>query len=199
VIGLDEPRETIELGSLEHGLEIDLVTHDAKKFFGLLLRRNGYVLEQLYSPLVVPTSPAHEELRKIARGCITRHHSHHYHGFARTQWELFDKKHPRRIKPLLYVFRVILTGIHLMRSGVIEANPTTLNEEFGLPYIPELIARKMASHERPALNEPDVEFFRREYDRLIAVLEEAAASRLPESASSREALNDLLICCRLGD
>lgn len=200
VVGLDAPRETIEVESLDHGLEIDLVTHDAKKFFELLLRRNGYVLEQLYSPLIVRTGPLHEELKEIARGCITRHHAHHYFGFARTQWDLFDKERPRRIKPLLYVFRVILTGIHLMRRGIIEANLTTLNEEFSLPYIPELIARKMEGHERSTLDEPDVEFFHREYERLIAMLEEAAAaSRLPESASSREALNAMLIRCRMGD
>src|ERR687884_1440485 len=51
VVGLDPGRETIEVSEVRDGLEIDLVTHDAKKFFSLMLRRNGYVLEQLYSPL----------------------------------------------------------------------------------------------------------------------------------------------------
>jgi uncharacterized protein len=27
--------------------------NDVKKFFGLLLKKNGYVLEQLYSPLIL--------------------------------------------------------------------------------------------------------------------------------------------------
>lgn len=45
------------------GLEIDLVTHDARKFFSLMLKKNGYVLEQLLSPLIVMTTPEHEELR----------------------------------------------------------------------------------------------------------------------------------------
>ncbi len=198
VIGLHEPRETISVESFEHGMELDLVTHDVKKFFSLLLRRNGYVLEQLYSPLVVRTGAEHQELKEIARGCITRHHAHHYFGFARKQWELFYKEHPRRIKPLLYVFRVLLTGIDMMRTGRVEANLTVLNQEFGLPYIPELIERKMATHERSTLDDPDVEFFRREYERLITVLEESSAhSQLPETASAREALNDLLIRCRM--
>ncbi len=59
------------------------MTHDARKFFKLLLAKNGYLLEQLYSPLVVLTTPEHEDLKSIARGCITRHHNHHYRGFAR--------------------------------------------------------------------------------------------------------------------
>jgi len=40
---------------------MDIVSHDARKFFGLLLKKNGYVLEQLYSPLVVRATPQHSE------------------------------------------------------------------------------------------------------------------------------------------
>src|SRR5437764_11402533 len=47
VVGLDAGRETVESSTTDGGLEVDLVTHDAKKFFGLLLRKNGYVLEQV--------------------------------------------------------------------------------------------------------------------------------------------------------
>lgn len=65
--------------------------------FSLLLKRNGYVLEQLYSPLVIAALPQHEELKRIARNCITRHHVHHYLGFADTQWRLFEKESPPRI------------------------------------------------------------------------------------------------------
>jgi len=57
VLGLDVADETVESSGVREGLEIDLVTHDAKKFFGLLLKKNGYVLEQLYSPLVVYAKP----------------------------------------------------------------------------------------------------------------------------------------------
>ena len=66
VVGLDSGRETVEASTMEGGFEVDLVTHDARKFFGLLLKKNGYVLEQLYSPLVVHTTPEHEELKAVA-------------------------------------------------------------------------------------------------------------------------------------
>ena len=131
VVGLDVGPETIESSKDDDGLELDLVTHDARKFFGLMLKKNGYVLEQLYSPLVVHTTPEHEELKAIARGCVTKYHAHHYFGFAETQWRLFDKERPRRVKPLLYVYRVLLTGIHLMRTGEVEANLVRLNVEAG--------------------------------------------------------------------
>src|SRR5262245_19040496 len=85
-IGLLPLEETIEKSYVEDGKELDIVTHDMRKFFLLLLKHNGYVLEQLYSPLVIHTSPEHEELRVIATGCITRFHAQHYLGFVRTQW-----------------------------------------------------------------------------------------------------------------
>ncbi len=181
-------------------LEMDIVSHDVRKFFGLLLKKNGYVLEQLFSPLIVHTTPEHEELKEICRaGVITRHHSHHYFGFAETQWKLFLKESPRRVKPLLYVYRVLLTGIHLMRTGVIEANLVTLNAEFRLPYIGELVARKLAGPEMSKLEDADVAFHEGEYQRLRGVLQAAhEASGLPESPSegARAALNDLLVRVR---
>src|SRR5947199_7696043 len=199
VVGLDVGPETIEASRKEDGLELDLVTHDAKKFFGLLLRKNGYVLEQLYSPLVVHTTPEHEEVKAIARGCVTKHHSHHYFGFAETQWKLFDKERPRRVKPLLYVYRVLLTGIHLMRTAEVEANLLTLNEEFRLPYVADLVARKLAGPERSSLADADIAFHESEYQRLRADLQAAhEACKLPElpSADTRAALDDLLVRVR---
>jgi predicted nucleotidyltransferase len=180
-------------------LEMDIVSHDVKKFFGLLLKKNGYVLEQLYSPLIVHTTPEHAELKAIAHSCITRHHSHHYFGFAETQWKLFLKESPRRVKPLLYVFRVLLTGIHLMRSGVIEANLVTLNKSFQLPYIPDLVTRKLSGPEKSTLADADVALYETEYERLRGELQTAhESSQLPESPSeeTRAALNELLIRIR---
>jgi predicted nucleotidyltransferase len=42
VLGLDVRDETIEQSVVDEGLEIDLVTHDLRKFMGLLLKKNGY-------------------------------------------------------------------------------------------------------------------------------------------------------------
>ena len=199
VVGLDVRDETVEDSRVIEGLEMDMVSHDVRKFFGLLLKKNGYVLEQLFSPLIVHTTPEHSELKTIARNCITKHHSHHYFGFAETQWKLFDKERPRRVKPLLYVYRVLLTGIHLMRTGEVEANLVTLNKEFRLPYIGDLVACKQ-SGENTTLADADVAFHQREYERLRAELQTAHdASRLPElpSEETRSALNDLLLRIRL--
>ena len=199
VIGLDVGRQTEQKEGIYDGLEIDLVTHDAGKFFGLMLRRNGYVLEQLLSPLVVYTTPEHEELKSIAKGCITRHHAHHYMGFATTQWKLFEKESPPRVKPVLYTFRVLLTGIHLMQTGEVQANLCLLNQSAKLSYLDDLIEIKRTGAEKGELQAADVEFYRREYERLLKELEDSyQRSQLTEMPSSRAALNDLLVRLRLG-
>jgi predicted nucleotidyltransferase len=198
VVGLKTGQETVEKSGVHDGLEIDLVTHDAKKFFGLLLKKNGYVREQLVSPLVVHTTPEHAELKEIARQCITRHHAHHYLGFAETQWRLFQKADPPHVKPLLYVYRVLLTGIHLMRTGQLQANLILLNEEFKLPYIPDLIERKVSGTEKGRLEQANLGFHQREYERLRGDLEQAyQESKLPEVPSGIAALHDLLVRVRL--
>jgi uncharacterized protein len=196
VVGLEQGVQTIEVSEVRDGVDVDLVTHEARKFFMLLLKPNGYVLEQLYSPLVVCTSPAHAELLSIAVGCITRRHAHHYRGFALTQWGLFVKE--RRVKPLLYLYRVLLTGIHLMRTGTVEANLRHLNEEFQLPQVPHLLELKTTGVERSRLDDKDISFHEREYGRLLEVLDEAAeTSILPDQPSAQGALDDLLVRLRL--
>jgi predicted nucleotidyltransferase len=198
VVGLRTGHETIEKSGVHDGIEIDLVTHDAKKFFSLLLKKNGYVLEQLLSPLLVHTTPELAELKEIARQCITRHHVHHYLGFAETQWKLFEKENPPRVKPLLYVYRVLLTGIHLMQSGSVEANLIRLNESAKLPYLDDLIRRKTGGAEKGRLTESDLSFHRSEYERLRNKLQQAyVTSDLPEAPRGSAALHDLLVRLRL--
>lgn len=197
VIGFESGPQTIERAGSSGSVEIDLVTHDIKKFLSLLMGRNGYALEQLYSPLVVVTTPEHEELKEVARGCITRNHHHHYLSFAENEWRALAQKESRQVKTVLYLFRVLLSGIHLMRTGEAEANLVHLNEEFALPYVPDLIARKMAGTERSPLAATEVALYEQEYQRLRDLLVESAeGSHLPDKGSAGPALNDLLIRTR---
>jgi uncharacterized protein len=201
VVGLEEGPDTIERTFMHENLEIDLVMYDVKKFFTLLMKKNGLALEQIFSPLVVVTSPEHEELKELTPRLITRHHYHHYYGFAESQWKLFNRDVPHRVKPLLYIYRVLLTGIHLMRSGEVETNLLRLNAIFQLPFIPDLIARKLAGPEKAVLDEVDMPWHEQQYTRLLQELKLASEnSTLPDgpSKADKQQLNDLLIRLRLG-
>jgi len=197
VVGLLPLQETIEV-SRDEDIELDLVTHDVRKFFTLLLRPNGYVLEQLLSPIIVRTSPEHEELKQLVPLLLTKFHAHHYIGFANNQWELFRKEPAPRVKPLLYTFRVLLTGIHLMTEHQVEANLAVLNQTYRLPFVPELLDRKINGAERETLGPEEIERFEAEFLKLRERLVDAAAkTSLPEAATARPALNDLLVGIRL--
>lgn len=196
LVGLKEPDETRSKMWLRDGVEMDLVTHDLRKFVRLMLRHNGYVLEQLLSPLVVHTTDVHAELVAHAPAVLTSHHAHHYRGFARTQWRLFEKN--GELKPLLYTFRVLLTGIHLMRSGQVVADlPTLVGEVAGAPaYLPELIDAKSAAEHGGA--EVDRARVAADVERLHALLDEAQESSvLPGLHSAYDALHDLVVRVRL--
>lgn len=199
--GMDRVDETVKSAHVRDGLEIDLVTHEVRKFFTLLLRDNGYVLEQLYSPLVVYTTAEHEELKSIARGCLTSACARHYLGFAANQWILFEKESPRRVKPLLYVFRVLLTGAHLMRTGEVNASlPECLasSKDERLQWLDDLIAQKRAGEEQGTLSDRNYNHYEREYLRLRTGLEEAAGrSSLPPHATAADALKDFLMRIRM--
>ncbi|MGW0680809.1 nucleotidyltransferase domain-containing protein [Streptomyces sp. NPDC002767] len=197
LVGLREPEETRSRMWDRDGVEMDLVTHDLRKFVRLMLRRNGYVLEQLLSPLVVRTGEAHRELVSLAPGVLTRHHAHHYRGFATTQWRLFGKT--GELKPLLYTFRVLLTGVHLMRSGEVQADLRALAEEAGAPsYLPDLMAAK-AEREHGAA-EVDHARVADDVERLHALLDAAQqASALPDTPSVHDALHAFVVRVRLAD
>ncbi|GGN43337.1 nucleotidyltransferase domain-containing protein [Streptomyces fuscichromogenes] len=196
LLGLREPEETRSKTWVRYGVEMDLVTHDLRKFARLMLRRNGYVLEQLLSPLVAHTGDAHRELAALAPGVLTSHHAHHYRGFAVTQWRLFEKT--GELKPLLYTFRVLLTGIHLMRSGEVQAHlPTLIGEVPEAPgHLPELIAAKSErEHGKAAVEHARVES---DVERLHVLLDEAQnGSALPDAPTAHDALHDLVVRVRL--
>lgn len=199
VIRLSPPDETVEVMDKGAPIEIDLVTHDLRKYAGMLLKRNGYVLEQVYSPIVVLGGPLLDELREICKGCITRNHRHHYRGFAENQWKMVTRGPRPTVKGLLYTYRVLLAGIHLMRTGIVEANLRTLNGSFRLGYIDDLIARKTTGAEKQPVGDQEVAMHEREFNRLRDLLESASLeSHLPEEPSAGPALEDFVVRVRLG-
>ncbi|HEX5105076.1 MAG TPA: nucleotidyltransferase domain-containing protein [Pirellulaceae bacterium] len=138
-----------------------------------------------------------DRLRPIAGRCVTRFHYFHYRGFFATQRKLLEKEEPKRAKSLLYAYRVLLTGIHLLRIGQVEANLRRLNEQFRLPYIDDLIASKTGERTvSPAL---DWTFHDAELARLDQQMADAFANSIMGETRDMGAVNDLLIELRLAD
>lgn len=196
LLGLKPPRETHAVAQ-KQPLDIDWVAHDLRKFARMMTSHNGYVLEQLYSPLVVLTSPAHEELMELGKGCVTRPTVRHYQGFAKGRRQRLEEP-AATVKHLLYAYRVLLSGIHLMRSGDVTPNIAVLNEHFRLPQIDELIERKQHGSETMGLDPAEIAGHQEHLDVLEGWLEAAhAKSKLPEMPTTVAALEDFVIRLRL--
>jgi len=195
LLGLFPPPETISVDD-QTAIDLDWVAHDLRKFSRLMTRHNGYVLEQLFSPLIVVGGPEHEELRELGRGCITRPTARHYQGFASGRRKRLREPDPT-VKHLLYAYRVLLTGIHLMRTGEVVANIQVLNEHFRLPEVDELTARKRAGAESMTLDAADLARFEPLLEKLESTLSAAHdQSSLPLEPTSTEALNDFVVRLR---
>ena len=68
-----------------------------------------------------------------------------------------------------------------------------------LPYVSELVERKLAGPEKGRLDAADVNFYEGEFRRLADELESAGEkSDLPEVSASKNELNDLLVRLRSG-
>jgi len=195
VVGLRTGPQTLLHTGVRDGVELDVVSHDLLKFAKLLNSRNGYVLEQLLSPLVVVTTAVHAELTSLASGLITRHHAHHYLGFAATQERLYART--GQLKPALYTLRVLLTGIHLMRTGRLETDLAVLGSD--LAYVPDLIAAKREAEHAP-LPAGTADRLATDVPGLRAELEAARnTSALPDhpDPAAVGALHDLVVRTRL--
>jgi uncharacterized protein len=192
---LDQPRLTVTRTWWIDNVEVDLVSHDLKKFVTLLLAQNGNYLEQLFAPLVVVDSDWAAELRAIMRdGGIARHAYHAYAGYAQTKWQEWRKEAVQgegRIKALLYAYRVSLTGIHLLRTGEVNADLSVLAPVYGLDHLLDLIAAKSSEHIAVplAVEEHDHTLVRLQQD-----LQDAfAASPLPDTPTNYAALDDFVL------
>ena len=196
IVGLSMPSETVDRTAIHHGIEVDLVSHDIGKYFGLLVKNNGYILEQVFSPLVVKGDDFLAELRPLAKNCVTRNHYFHYRGFYSSQRKLIEKQDQVTAKAVLYAYRVLCTGIHLMNTGDVETDLNVLAAELGLDFIPELIAAKIAEKVAFSFN---VDEHLQRLDALEQQLQSAfECSTLPEHPQ-RDPVNDFLVKLRLTD
>ena len=196
ILGLDEPKPSI-VRTGERARRIEISTHDVRKYFAMLLNHNGNVLEEIFSPLIILTSQSHLELQEVAAGCLTRRHASHYKGMARQAIKALGREERPGVKQALHMYRALLTGIRLMRTGDLEPHLPTLNLDVGLEHVDWLLARRRYEEPPAVMGQHEVLRCRLEGERLIGQLEEAAErSVLPREPAGRAGLNDLLIRLR---
>ena len=197
VLSLNLLRETVQPSAIVEGVEVEAVAHEITKYLKLLIKPNGYVLEQILSPLVVLTSPAHAELQALARESLSKRLYFHYAGFAKGEWRDYQKSDANKtVKRLLYLHRVLMTGIVLLTEGIVEANLIALNSRFPLDLAPLLA---MKTREQATVEGDDLGYTSGIIE-LFGRLDEARdRSPLPDSVPNRAAISDFLVRLRLSN
>jgi hypothetical protein len=196
---LKKIEKTFELSTIYEEKEVDMVSHEIEKYFSFVARgNNGYVMEQIFSPIVIYETPYFHELKNLSSKFICKLLYHHYRGFAGNQMKIIEKQEEPKAKSFLYLYRVLMTGINVLKHGIIETDITKLNKDFNFEFIPELIERKIK--EKSKIKKEETEFYIKKVEFMEKEMEKAYnESKLPNYPDSKdfEKLDNLLFEIRM--
>lgn len=196
LLGLDAPKETFQRLEVIDGVEIDYTSNELRGVLAGIIGGNGNYIERVLGNLFPHSSKAHDELRALVPSVLSRRVYRHYRGFAANQRKAFEEADKPTAKKLLYVLRTALTGTHLLRTGELRVDLTTIMDEYGFGDAADLIEAKKRG-ERTVLDDSDRQSWRKRLDGLFALLDRAhESSVLPDEPASTAELENWLIATR---
>lgn len=190
LLGLDEPRPTEQFLGAFGDREIDFTSHEAKGALRRLLQGDGNVLERIFSPyLLLPHAPDRQllELRELAQANLSKRFHRHYSGFLRGLVGQYHQEPAKKIKTLLYMFRVALTGVHLLLEQQVLTDLVLLLERYPFDHIADLIVRKESAEQATVEDDRPYLAFLPHLERLLKQAHEQ--SPLPDEPQERAALD----------
>lgn len=103
--------------------EKDEVYWELEKFLRLALKANPNVLETLWTPMVLDANDVANELRSIRTAFLSKHLYKTYSGYVLSQFRRMSnavtKKGTYKPKHAMHLVRLLLSGIHALRTGEI--------------------------------------------------------------------------------
>lgn len=129
----------LELELLQKGLGIKLLSEDLDRVGRRVEHATGPLFEELHSPLVLVGEDAANELRELSKGFLTRKVHRYYHSLARSAlWRLEGEK-TKRTRPILWLYRAALAGIHVLETGEVQPDLERLLAIYELPHVEPLL------------------------------------------------------------
>jgi predicted nucleotidyltransferase len=194
LLGLASPAPTFDRAEVIDGVEVDYTSNELAHALRGILAGNGNFIERVLGRRIVRASALLAELAPLVRGSLSRRVHAHYRGFALNQRHFLEKE--PTAKKLLYVLRTTLTGIHLLRTGELEADLTQLVGRYGVEDVAPLIERKRAG-ERSTVDAALLDAWSARIDSLFSMLDEARSSSiLPDEPANAAELNAWLVAAR---
>ncbi len=192
-----EPKAAERLEVIE-GVELDYSSNELHPVLKSILSGNGNYVERVLGHLQPYASEELASLRPLVKQCLSRELYRHYNGFARQQFKEWEKTGFKTTKKLLYVVRTTMTGIHVLLSGEVVTDVSSLIGEYALNGVAELIEQKRRG-EKSEMPQALAFEWRTRVDGFFQRLDTALArSPLPPEASetAKKALEDWLLDLR---
>jgi len=198
VVGLSRPQAAINIEQNWRGCLCDFTSNEIEQALRLLLKGNGNMLERIFSPLQLFETTELKQLQELKSNYLSRRFYHHYRGFFQKKCEEYEKAGNFPIKPMLYIYRVALTGIHLLLTGEVVGDVNITAAEHGFAEISELVEIYAATSEKSSLNEASSGRFVARWPLLQEKLDQALEkSILPEVPPGEDLCSEWLIALRL--
>lgn len=198
ILGLEKPTLAQNVEQMWQNTLCDFTSNEVEQALKLLLKGNGNMLERIFSPVQLFETEEAEQLRSLKDAYISKRFFHHYSGFFQKKCDEFLKSDVFRIKPLLYIYRVALTGIHLLITGEVIGDVKKLAPEYGFDEALKLIKIYSETSEKKCLDANSAKQFVDRWPELETRLEEAhASSFLPDTPADMKKCSDWLVKVRL--
>ena len=114
ILELNIPNPTIEKSIGQY----DLVSHEIEKFISLILKGNGNLYESMFSPIFLYQNDNYfYELKELSKDALSKQVYYHYYGFAKHMLiHSYNSEEKRYRKNVMYLFRNLLSGIHVLEK-----------------------------------------------------------------------------------
>ena len=138
------------------------------------------------------------QLQSLKAEYISSRFYHHYKGFFHKKCTEYNNRGNCPIKPLLYIYRVALTGIHLLLTGEVIGDVNITGPEYGFREVAELVQIYSVTSEKECLDVKIAESFFSKWPLLQEKLDQALEKTcLPEIPRGKDVCSEWLIELRL--
>ncbi len=198
MLALDKPAPAHNVEEMWRNCLCDFSSNEIEQALRLLIKGNGNMLERIFSPYQLYETEEAAQLKEIRDAYLSQRFFYHYAGFFQNKCAEFAKSDLCLIKPLLYIYRVALTGIHLLKTGEVVGDVRKLAPKYGFDEVAELTGIYSATSEKKSLDKATASRFVARWPELEKALCDALrTSCLPEVPGNHDACSDLLVAIRL--
>ena len=171
-------RELVEVELAVAGMDVRIRSEHRRRVVERIRAQDAEFIEALHSPLVIVGHEEVRRLREAASRFLTKDLYRTYRERALDALSVLERRKAHGVTDVLFLYRALLTGIHLLETGRMVVDLGVLIKVYDLPFLVDLVRRP---DRPPMVGDPArMGFLLSESERLFERLDRAArASQLP--------------------